>query len=223
MNTEKLIDKIQKLMRKTIDNGATEAEAETSLLIAQQLMAKHGIEMTEVIEKAQEISDDEKVVENTTNYKKHSWWEIMLSDIIANNFRCYTYRRIGGRQSSIVFYGQKKDAEVAKEIFSVYLTITENLAKKYVSNYPSGTRTKIKNTYIDGLLDGFSLKLRKQVENNSEMALVLVKPDALVKAYQDKSKGFRSSKPFSFSASRDAEHYHNGYSDAQGLGTQLQD
>ncbi len=222
MQNEKLIDKIQKLMRKTVDNGATEAEAETSLLIAQQLMAKHGIEMAEVVEKTKADEEDDKVVHNGTDYKRYAWWERVLASVIADNFRCYTYRNVRSRQSRIVFFGQAKDVEVCKEIFNVYVSIVESLAKKYVSKYPAGHRNPIKNTYIDGFIDGLKVKLKKQVENNKEMALVLVKPESVVKAYTDFSKSFTTSKPFNYTASRNAEHYHNGYSDAKGVGTTLQ-
>lgn len=221
MQNEKLIEKIQKLMRKTVDNGATEAEAETSLLIAQQLMAKHGIEMVEVEEKSKATEEDEKVVHDGTDYKRFSWWERVLASVIADNFRCYTYRNLINRQSKIVFFGQAKDVEVCKEIFSVYVSITENLAKRYVSSYPAGHRNAIKNTYIDGFIDGLKEKLKKQVDNNKEMALVLVKPEAVVKAYTDLSRGFTQAKPFNYTASRNAEHYHNGYSDAKGVGKSL--
>lgn len=41
-------DKIEKLLRQTVENGATEAEAQSALLLARKLMLKHKIDEKDI-------------------------------------------------------------------------------------------------------------------------------------------------------------------------------
>ena len=45
----KIVDRIQKLLERTIENGATEAEAEQALEYANKLLEKHNLELEQVL------------------------------------------------------------------------------------------------------------------------------------------------------------------------------
>jgi hypothetical protein len=212
VTNEKLIEKIRKLMRKTVENGATESEAETSLLIAQQLMAKHGLSEAHVQETSITEKDTQIVRDTVDEIKRFTWWELLLSNVIADNFRCYTYRTIHNRNVRIVFFGKQADTEICKELFDIYRTIIVNLYKNYVASYPQQVRSKIRNSYVKGFLHGLMHKLKEQVANNTEMSLVLVKDTAVVQAYEAMNVKKTS---LSVNESANPTHYQQGYYDSQ--------
>lgn len=48
--SEKILDRIRKLLRLASDKGATQEEAESALLMAQRLMVEHGLNESQVEE-----------------------------------------------------------------------------------------------------------------------------------------------------------------------------
>ena len=51
-------DKIEKLLRQTIENGATESEAQNALLLARKLMLKYKIDKKDIIKNENDIFDE---------------------------------------------------------------------------------------------------------------------------------------------------------------------
>jgi len=128
---EELLTKIQNLLNTTTDKGASESEAQTAILLAQKLMAKHGLEMSDVEASGEPVSKEVAEAAGQDKGGVLQWWEKNLAKIIADNFRCYTFTRGYGRRYFIVFMGLKEDTEIAKGIFKFASAQIEHHARQY--------------------------------------------------------------------------------------------
>lgn len=135
---ESILVKIKNALKKADPNsGATEAEAQSSMLMAQKLMAKHGIDLSDVADVSTEKL--KKEVQNTAGdlrAERRVWWKGRLSIIIGRNFRCEPYFSKTGRGLNAVvqvrFIGIKEDAEIAVEVYRYASDIIEYYSKKYL-------------------------------------------------------------------------------------------
>jgi len=131
-NKETIVEKIQKLLNTTTEKGASEAEAQNAMLLAQKLMAKNGLDMSDIEVHAESEETKKEVMEGFgTDAIKLAWWHKQLASIIADNFRCYNFQRTYGGFSKIVFLGIKADVEIAKSIFKFATIQIEHHAKQY--------------------------------------------------------------------------------------------
>lgn len=131
-NKESIVEKIQKLLNTTTEKGATEAEAQNAMLMAQKLMAKNGLDMADIEANTESAETKKEVMEGFgTDAIKLAWWHKQLANIIADNFRCYNFQRTYGGVSKIVFLGLKADVEIAKSIFKFATIQIEHHAKQY--------------------------------------------------------------------------------------------
>jgi hypothetical protein len=181
---EKVINKVRKALALANDNPS-DNEAHTAMLLAQQMLAKHGMTMKDV---EGEQEDLKKVVEvNIIDYTgRIPWWKKQLAMVIADNFKCKVYKS-GRYKSTLVYFGLEEDVEIAKSVYEYAENILDKLAKSYVGKlYRQGKSTKgVRNEYILGFLHGLSEKFREQVEKN-DWGLIIV-TDALVEQqYSDK-------------------------------------
>jgi hypothetical protein len=101
----KIAEKIQHLLNKTVANGASEEEAKSALLMAQKLMAKYNIELEQ-----QTGSKDFKCSLEETKVKPNPR-NNSLGNIIANSFavKGIIY---GGKWA---FFGREANAKAAAE------------------------------------------------------------------------------------------------------------
>lgn len=101
----KIAEKIQHLLNKTVENGATEYEAKTALLMAQKLMAKYNIELEQ-----QTGSKDFKCSLEETKVKPNPR-NNALGNIIANSFAVKGIIYDG----KWAFFGREANAKAAAE------------------------------------------------------------------------------------------------------------
>mgnify|MGYP006301436429 CR=1 FL=1 len=169
---KKIKERILKLLNLSRDSGATKQESQTAMLKAQEYMVKHGIQESDVYN-----TDNQKLkTMQVTSYKRLVWWHLRLGEIIADNFKCISYRQKYGNLSTVKFLGKEKDIEVTMEIFYYGLEMIEYYANKIKSDHYIETDERMKkktvNTYITGYLDGLKSKFKEQVKNN-EWGLIL--------------------------------------------------
>lgn len=161
----KFIDKINKLLVITTENGATEAEAESALLKAQKLMHKYNIAM-ERVGGQEEIEYGFEIMDHVI--KASPRWP--LSAIIAKNFAC---RAIQTR-NRIAFLGHKMSAKAALEAFKFAWQFMKNngeaLQRERKGN--GETANGVFNTYAQGFLAGIKEKLDEQ-----SVALIITVPE----------------------------------------------
>ena len=166
MTREKAMELIKKLLATANDKGATENEAMIAALKAQEMMAKYNVEITEV------DGDDEsdEIVKSGVDTGTGNKWKYNLATVIADNFCCKVYWI--GRKAA-VFYGYKRHAEVAREVFKFLFNIGNRLATNYYFRVRNagGNTEGIKNTFLIGFTLGVKSVLEKQCT-----ALMLVTP-----------------------------------------------
>lgn len=180
---EEILKKIEKLLA-LAGNNPNENEAIAAALKAQELMAKHNIELAEVQGADSKKEITKEVYELRRSSHNVSKWKYTLSHIIAKNFCCRTYAI---NRKDIVFYGYEKDAKIALEVFRFLFETGNRLAERhYRKCRKEGKETKrILNTYLTGFCDGIREVLDRQCT-----ALMLVIPKEVEEAYKEHSKNF---------------------------------
>lgn len=109
--TDKIVDRIRKMLNLANDLGTTEAERETALRMAYNLLAKYNLELADVQHKGQE----EKRI-NNENICFGMPWVRTLSNAIAGLFFCEYYferRKVNATQMRHHFVGKESNAITA--------------------------------------------------------------------------------------------------------------
>lgn len=206
------IRKIQKALK--LANGNTNAEeAQNAILLAQRLMAKHGLT-------AQDISFQEDATPEarraTLRKNRIEWWHRDLILIVSNNFRCYCFFSSG---YYVGFLGLPEDVDIALEVYGFAESAIKHNSSLYLKNHSSYSKSRkysnsLKNDYISGFLQGLRDKFKEQIESES-LALVLVKHDVVVKAHDDAK--FKTAKVMQVNRLGDSEAQQQGYADGKGF------
>ena len=175
MTREKAFELITKLLATASDKGASENEAITAALRAQELMAKYHLSMSDIDIKDNEI--DEIYLEVGLGNK----WKYQLARIVANNF-CCQYFLCG--KDTIVFYGHKVDIKIATDVFWNLFTVGNQLAgKEYRDAKFRGEYTVgLVNSWLSGYLAGIKSVLDAQCT-----ALMIVVPQDVENEYVKRS------------------------------------
>lgn len=162
----KLIEKLNKLLVITTENGATEAEAESALLKAQKLMHKYNIAM-EKLGGEEKIEYSLEMMDHTI--KASPRWP--LSSIIARSFACRAIQTRG----KIAFLGHKMDAKAAIEAFKFAWQVmkTNGEALQRERKATTGDTHGVFNTYAQGFLEGLKTRLDEQTTTLT----IVVPPD----------------------------------------------
>lgn len=165
MTNEKLLDKISNLMKRAKEKD--DAEGQASILLAQKLMAKHNISVSQV----QIHESKSEVNESRVEFGRMIWWYAELAATIASHFRCSCMKQ----GSSVIFVGLDEDAEIAT---AVYQGAIDHI--KYRRRQMSWASKDEKNSYIVGFMCGLDEKLEAQkatmIQESESTALVLQTP-----------------------------------------------
>lgn len=174
MKKEKAIELISKLLKTASDKGATENEAMTAALRAQELMAKYDVNIVDV----EEDTTKDEITTSEFNTGTGNKWKYSLAMVIADNFCCKVYVK---NTSIIVFYGYKKNSDVACEVFKFLYNVGNRLADRhYFERYNNGLNTKgVKNSFLVGYVMGIKSVLEKQCR-----ALMIVTPEEVKEEYK---------------------------------------
>lgn len=213
MVEEKMIERIRKMLAKTTNNPSAE-EAQTALLMAQELMAKHGLTMKD-FEVAKQASK-EVIQGEATDWTKLPWWYKKLSTILADNFRCYTFWRNSGRHQKLIFMGVKEDVEVCQTLFNYsILFVTQQAVKLRKKARKEGNSTDgLMNDYVSGFLSGLSDRYQEQVKKN-DWGLILVKDAELITQYE--AMTIKIGKESTITRAFNNEAYQTGYKHGRAL------
>lgn len=175
MSTEKIVEKIAKLLNVSKDRGATDAEAMSALAMAQQLMAKYGVAASDL----EEVERDESnIVSLKCEHKWDAGYRQNLACVISENYRCKVYLNGG----TIVFMGVEEDALIAKQAFEfAYRFIYRRGNQEYEKAKKEslfGSARGVFNSYALGFIKGLDEVLSAQSK-----ALMIVVPDTVVEAF----------------------------------------
>lgn len=166
MNTEKIIEKIKNLVELAQDNPSDE-EGKTALLMAQKLMLKHDVSLSQVeLHQTENKFETGEAVGRSASVLR--WWEKDMSVVISSNFRCYVVQERDRRTgtSYLIFFGEKKDAEMAAKVYDAALMYLRYRIKRLPDKSPA-----YKNSYIRGFILSLGKRFKKQVEEYGLMVL----------------------------------------------------
>lgn len=189
---EKIIEKIKKCLE-LANNNPSEEEAKSAALMAQKLLAKYNISMSDIEDVAQEQIEESPVwFKDLVTWGAARGWKYELAEIVASNFRCKHF--FYGKQAA-VFYGHKTDVQVAKEIYTFLFKNGDKLANRLAHKANRETRKNgygtntvgVYNSFVKGYMAGLREALDKQCT-----ALMVVVPEDVKDAYAERAKGFKS-------------------------------
>lgn len=207
MTQEKIINKIKNLL--DLSTSPNEHEAKAAALKAQELMAKYDIDSQSVVDTTSYVDEICHIFCDDDGKHSMKKWKVLLAPVIANNFRCKLYFH----GNSVVFYGYKRDAEIASEVFKFLFTTGNKLAIRYYNSYKkAGKSTKgIMNAYLRGFVVGVKDDLEKQCT-----ALMIITPKEVTDQFEDLSKNWKT-KRFSMNCAADAEAFATGKKEGKGV------
>lgn len=187
INMEKIIDKVAKLF--ALSESSNEHEAESALLKAQEYLAKYNLSMQDVDKSRREKENIDNPVNDFftgTTYKK-AQWKGTLAYILAENFKCYAYNKVGSGTNRLYFMGRKQDVYICNLAFDYAVkAIMEAVTKIRVGYVRCGRSVAgIENAYARGFISGLKNKFEEQKRKNQEWGLVLVKDNDVIAAFKN--------------------------------------
>lgn len=194
---ETILRRIQKLFA-LAGNNPDEAEVQSAMLKAQELLLKHGLNMETVNGFHEQEDEDISIKEGEPDQggKRLFSWQVRIAQIIAKNFRCKTFRWKDYRDTSMHFFGQAKDVDAAVETANFIYAVAPKLWLSFYSKWQDtpGNFTwnkrqtyALKNDYFMGFMEGLKDKFAEQVQSKD---LIIIIPNAVFDAYKDRSRGF---------------------------------
>lgn len=206
---EDVIRKIQKALALAHDKSS-EKESQSAMLLAQRLMLKHNLSMSDI---SIQQTNEKNTRTGFIRLNRIEWWQRGLAAIIADNFKSYFFFSHG---SHIGFLGLEEDVTIATELFEFGCKMIKYHASRYLSSRQEWRSRKyanaLKNDYINGFLSGLNDKFKEQVEKES-FALVLIKDEIVVQAYEDMK--LKKGKPWQRSTAQDEDAVKQGYIDGK--------
>lgn len=208
--TESALRKIRKALALARDNSNAD-ESHSAMLLAQRLMAKHNFTASDIVEN----DVIKKTGKSYSKARRIAWWQLNLGNIVAENFRCYSFYAEG---RYVGFVGLEEDVKIALEVFDFASNAIKHHSSQYLlQNKARRTRrhaNALKNDYIFGFLNGLRDKFEEQVESES-LALVLVKDELAVRAFEEMKT--KPGKQRTINISGDDEAKQRGYVDGKNL------
>lgn len=126
-----IIARIKKLFA-LADNNPNANEALAAALKAQKLIANYDIGQCELSH-----DEEEPIVEIEALVRERAW-SVALANIVAGNFRCKTFTRVGSREKIPVFLGYEMDSKAAALTYTYLYRAGDRGAKKYVGSFGNG-------------------------------------------------------------------------------------
>jgi hypothetical protein len=242
---EKILDKVRKVKR-LAEAAGTDGEAQAALLQMQKLMAKYSIVEDELIVE-DDVLDEQVNDLIAEESGVRTEWKLRLARIICRNFRCDWYMSRGWTgeytrdfraktSMQLKFIGMDSDVKLAVETYQMTLTVIKRLSRRYLEErrkqdglfgYGPGDPVgiskgqQVKASYITGFLYGldeaFKVQVQQSVEAGNGQAIVLVKRDAVVKAY--KNLNLKNAAPSTARYGSDSSARERGQADGKAYGS----
>lgn len=185
LEKEDAVEKIKKLLEKANkEKNDSQAEIEAAALMAQRLMAKYDVNIDEI-----DLKEIHEIVHGELDIRKYRSWKFSLAHLIGDNFRCEHY--FSGGYKWLRFMGHSSDVAIANEMFVFLYKIGNRNALRLERQVrkQAGSAIGVYQSYVQGFVQGLKEKLDEQCR-----ALMLVIPDDVKLAYEEKRKGFAKNK-----------------------------
>lgn len=218
----KILQKIKNLLS-LAEDGNNDEESQTALLMAQKLMLKYKISQDQL----DETHDKKIIIKSLSIYKRIYWWEKVLVQIIADNFRVLFYiqsNRLPHQKSvkrKLVLMGYPEDVELAYEVFHLAAEAMKFYGSKYIENTTDSNESaaSLRKSYYQGFLDGLETKYKKQREEmiaeNEKYAMIIQTPGDVQSKFNEEINGHLAFKLDEANVS--SESYLSGYDRGQSI------
>ncbi|MHC1749447.1 MAG: DUF2786 domain-containing protein [Cellulosilyticaceae bacterium] len=193
-----IVIKIKKLL--ALSESDNKHEAESAMLKAQELLAKHNLQLDQIKE-----FEEQSVKKDATDITfTKAKWKGRLAKVIAANFKCEMYC-MTYRVHQITFLGLEQDVAICKMMTEYAIEIIKQEVRKIARAYRNkGHSTKgIESDFALGFIDGLSKKFEEQKAKNKEWGLVLVIPKEVQDMYNDIKFTRKGVKPPQYKGHRD--------------------
>lgn len=174
---EKMVDKVRKLLALAGNNPA-EGEAKSALMMANKLIAKYNLDLSE------ETGEKVEYVVLGAKHSNNEGYRTRLASVIAPSFRCKTVM-VG---NTVHFFGRKQDAESCVEVFNYVYRVSHNIGLRLERQARKEGRNThgVANSYWLGFVAGISKELSEQCK-----ALMVVVPEDVHEQFDSRYKGCR--------------------------------
>lgn len=195
---EKMIDRVQKLLRKA--ESTTPEEAEALMQKAEQLMAQHAIDEAMLANAGQ--LDDEMITRRITFKGSYQLGLLSLGHAVGGGHGFKLLQSKRNNTSTTIWVGWKRDVEKAEVILTSLLIQQERAARAYMQQAGMGfefmsafDKFATKRSFMIGFADGVEEKLKAAHRSakeeyakstgttSSSMELVLVSRNDQLEAY----------------------------------------
>jgi hypothetical protein len=230
-----VIEKAAKILALARDTGATEHEAQTALVMAQNLLSRAGLDTDDVdaVTGTRRVLTAHAIEERTvfTSIKSVAW-AARLAGVIAKNFRCVCmiskttefrgysdegkarYRQSG---KAIRLMGRAPDVTLAAEVYSAALAALGHLWTAYAAAaLQRGDRAQSRDVRYS-FIRGFTTGLESMYQQHVASTALVVVPDDEVRNEYDALTGGRNASKSSARASSHAA-YRAGYEQGAAYG-----
>ena len=230
---ESILKRIQKLLKMSEDNGASENEAMLAAKKAQELLSEHNLSMSD-------IKDDTQVepIERETYDAEKDNWQGWIQSSTAKLYFCQFFSKTGvdsnyKRVSKAVFVGRKSNRIVAKSMCDYFINTVKRLAEKEFETVPGSKSAinKMKRAFILGCATRLQKRINERFNEIAPPYEGIQNPDGLPMLYKNeqkaisewlKTQGVRIVSKKSSMNIRDRAAYYNGQSKGNGIGLDTQ-
>ena len=182
MDNGSIARKVAALLNKTVERGATEAEALAAAKEAQRLIAKYHIEVLP-LENKEEATVEEEVLTSTRK------WQLRLAAVVGTNMSCQVMTHTVERHTVISLIGRETDQATARETFRMLLNVCLNGIKRAKANAKArcGVATGVEIAYATGFINAVQDEMCKTAK-----ALMLVVPESVDEFLRNKYPRLRN-------------------------------
>lgn len=214
-------DKIEKLLTRTVENGATESEAQSALLLARKLMLKYKIDK---INTHQKLDDDIYQIELDLNFTKENVWPRQLLSIFIKNCGIFNYVKTYSNYMHYVLFGLKTDVDCVKVLFKcahdLIINNANNNYNEYVELFGKESSDGIKEAYIQGFLAGLEYKYNEQNNSNKNFELLVIPDKKVEDAFNKFTNNFTKANIVNdIKINHDTDIINKGFRDGKSFGT----
>ena len=186
----KIISKVQNLLELAYD-APDDEEGQTALLMAQKLMVKHNLSMSDVTAVKTKNNIGEAV--GTWEYRL-PWWQEKLATILGKNFRCQTIRRRKRDEgiTQVIFFGYQSDTELCTRVYEGVILYLKYRLKRLDPTVIKSRWKDYKKSYLLGFLEGLDHRFRDQVQSSEEFALMVQIPEEVLEEQRQRMGDLKS-------------------------------
>jgi len=230
---ESILKRIQKLLKMSTENGASENEAMLAADKAQKLLQEHNLSIADIKDDSQAEPIDSEDTEVDRDL-----WKGYIRNATAKLYFCTTYTTMKldthyKRVKVITFVGRKSNRMVATEMCKYFINTVDRLAAEEFKEVPGNRATinRMAHAFKQGAASKLSTRLRERYQEIAPEYIPQGNPDGLPVLYKNEQKaittwleqkGIRLRSAKSRMSIRDRVAYSRGSEKGDGIGINTQ-